>query len=143
MHPKVTSEKGDLEILRERLSAQFIGDLADPNPSCSCCSSSCLDCMNIETRIISKLQNTVYVEYTTRIRNGETQFRFRNAWLLTSFSLDSFRANLDTLVMEFRLYGGRDRGTACRINSSNIENLFETTQQLIENHEIVPQQELA
>jgi len=114
--------------------------LADPNPSCSCCGRFCLDCMNIETRIVSKLQHTVYVEYTTRIRNGETQYRFCNAWLLTSFSLDNFRANLDTLVMEFRLYGGRDHGSACRINSNDIENLFETTRQLIRDHEVVEQQ---
>ena len=118
-------------------------NLPDPNPDCSCCGRTCLDCMNIESRINSKLQNTVYVEYTTRSRNGETQYRFCNAWLLTSFSLDNFRANLDTLVMEFRLRGGKDHGSACRINSNNIGDLFETTRQLIRNHEIVPLQELA
>ena len=148
--PVLRSEDATQRRIRERGFTNPPGEtvceihwnLPDPNPDCSCCGRTCLDCMNIESRINSKLQNTVYVEYTTRIRNGETQFRFRNAWLLTSFSLDSFRANLDTLVMELIIWWSH-RGTACRINSSNIENLFETTRQLILNHEIVPLQELA
>ena len=146
--PVLRSENASLKGIREggfrnppgEAVCEIHWELADSNSGCSCCGGLCLDCMNIETRIVSKLQDTVYVEYTTRTRDGEIQYRFCNAWLLTSFSLDSFRANLDALVMDFRLYDGRDRGTACRIPSNDIEDLFEVSRQLIRDHEVVEQQ---
>ena len=117
-------------------------DLVDNDPDCTCCGRYCLGCMNIESRINLKLQNTVYVEFERRTRNGQYQYRYQNAWLLTTLSLENFRNSFNNNHMrcDFNLYAGRDHGTSFRISSSNLSTIFDNSRQLIRDHEIVNQQ---